>query len=331
MREHAVDPKWVHTMEPGTGPPELEIYGPCGLRRFLRTTTAISWSLLRMSYAVHELHPRPEQVSTCFHRWTAFDLDPVRDKMLPFEREGRDLQPDADGFFRNIFGSEPGAGDGLEDFVVHAFMLDHPVPCVGYLLLEPAPLPRLLVEKAVKLGVKPGPLLGKLKQGESVVIEKEDGSKVTVTPDQVRGPPIRGRRVAILGDSRDSSELRRLLETEFPGTALVVDCMVHEATGHSVEQGDAEMRSKGHSTARGAAAFAATIGVRQLVLNHFSQRFLEEDMYLQCSKDPGKYSKVSSLLEDAKSCKEFKGKVELAADLKVIPIVANIEEEGVPK
>ena len=45
MREHAVDPKWVHTMEADetSGPPDLEIYGPRGLRRFLRVTTAISW------------------------------------------------------------------------------------------------------------------------------------------------------------------------------------------------------------------------------------------------------------------------------------------------
>ncbi len=35
---------------------------------------------------------------------------------------------------------------------------------------------------------------------------------------------------------------------------------------------------------------------------------------------------VSTLLEDAKSCQAFKGTVQLAADLKVIPIVPNVEE-----
>ncbi len=35
---------------------------------------------------------------------------------------------------------------------------------------------------------------------------------------------------------------------------------------------------------------------------------------------------VSTLLEDAKSCEAFKGTVQLAADLKVIPIVPNVEE-----
>ena len=54
--------------------------------------------------------------------------------------------------------------DGREDFVVHAFLLDHPVPCTGYLLVEPPPLPHLRVERAIALGVKPGPLMGKLKR-----------------------------------------------------------------------------------------------------------------------------------------------------------------------
>lgn len=345
MREHAVDPRWVLTMEveEDSGPPDLEIYGPRGLRRFLRTTTAISWSLLRMTYVVHELHPRPDQVANCLPYWTATDLDPVRDRMLCFERKGRDIHPDPDGFFRDIFGArEVGVKDGREDFVVHAFMLDHRVPCVGYLLLEPAPLPHLRADKAIALGVKPGPLMGKLKRGESVTFER-DGKEVTVNPTDVLDIALRGRRVAILGDSRDSSELRRLLICLFgtpsddakidscgdggDGCRWRLDCLVHEATGHSVEQGDETMYAKSHSTARSAAAFAATVGARQLVLNHFSQRFLEDEVYAQERKDPTKYSKVSSLLEDAQSCEAFKGRIDLAADLKLIPIVGNVEYE----
>lgn len=43
-------------------------------------------------------------------------------------------------------------------------MLKHPLPCIGWLLLEPAPRRHVLIEKALKLGLKPGPLLGKLKK-----------------------------------------------------------------------------------------------------------------------------------------------------------------------
>lgn len=123
---------------------------------------------------------------------------------------------------------------------------------------------------------------------------ERDGQQVTVHPSQVLGVQKRGRRVAILGDSRDSSELRRLLQRlcleskmgknngvckTGGGCIWKLDCLVHEATGHSVEQGDQSMMEKGHSTSRSAAAFAATVGARQLILNHFSQRFLEDDVF----------------------------------------------------
>lgn len=52
---------------------------------------------MHMTYVVHELHPRPDQVANCFPYWTTTDLDPVKERMLHFERQGRDIQPDADG------------------------------------------------------------------------------------------------------------------------------------------------------------------------------------------------------------------------------------------
>ena len=124
---------------------------------------------------------------------------------------------------------------------------------------------------------------------------ERDGKEVTVQPSDVLGTACRGRRVAILGDSRDSSELRRLLIDLFGngtnGGELSgdnansppwrLDCLVHEATGHSVEQGDEAMQAKGHSTARSATEFAASCYVRQLVLNHFSQRFLEDNIFTE--------------------------------------------------
>lgn len=109
-----------------------------------------------------------------------------------------------------------------------------------------------------------------------------------VRPEDVLGPVVRGRRLGITGDSCDTSQLRVLLQREFPeeaatddgcagdeeNTGLVLDLLVHEATAHS-NQGDAEVRAKGHTSARAAAQFAGTIGVRQLILTHFSQRYLE--------------------------------------------------------
>lgn len=43
---------------------------------------------------------------------------------------------------------------------------------------------------------------------------------------------------------------------------------------------------------------------------------------LTAAKDAQKYQLVSELLLDAKSCPTFKGTVTLAADLKIIPVIA---------
>lgn len=115
-----------------------------------------------------------------------------------------------------------------------------------------------------------------------------DGIQIVIRPEDVLAPAVRGRRLGITADSCDTSQLRILLQREFPEEAsiddtgadnkeetnLVLDLLVHEATSHS-SQGDAETREKGHTTAKAAAEFAGSIGVRQLVLTHFSQRFVE--------------------------------------------------------
>ena len=45
----------------------LEVYGPVGLRRFLRTALRLSQTLLDYEYVVHELLPVPEQLTMHLH------------------------------------------------------------------------------------------------------------------------------------------------------------------------------------------------------------------------------------------------------------------------
>uniref|UniRef100_A0A183T3W7 Lactamase_B domain-containing protein n=1 Tax=Schistocephalus solidus TaxID=70667 RepID=A0A183T3W7_SCHSO len=253
---------------------DVEIYGPQGLRRFLRLSLSLSWTLLNFKYAVHQLMFACNQKLTEEKvNWASSDLHPELEPILPYEVLGRDIYPDANGFWQNVFG--PGTDcrpvdDEQSNLTVHAMPLKHSVPSVGWLLLEAPPPRRMLMKKVKELGVPVGPLLSKLKKGETITFENFGGS-ITVSPDQVMGEVVRGRRIAILGDSCDSSALRELLYIVSPEDPTL-DTLVHEATMHSSLEASAY--EKGHTTAAGAARFAASIGVRQLILSHFSQRYI---------------------------------------------------------
>ena len=90
------------------------------------------------------------------------------------------------------------------------------------------------MEKARCLGVPPGPLYSRLKQGATVTTP----SGREVSSAEVVGPPRPGRRVVILGDTADSSQISRLTRD--------ADVIVHEATNEGAHMEKA--RANGHST-----------------------------------------------------------------------------------
>lgn len=109
--------------------------------------------------------------------------------------------------------------------------------------------------------MKPGPLFGRLKAGESVTLE----NGCVVLPSEVLEKPISGRKVCILGDC--SSVLG-----EAPlHLCRDADVLVHEATlGNEHREKAVE---HGHSTPGMAAAVARACSAQRLVLYHFSQRY----------------------------------------------------------
>ena len=98
----------------------------------------------------------------------------------------------------------------------------------------PATSHRLLVERLRSLGVPPGPLYARLKGGETVVTA--DGREVRSA--EVVGSSRPGRKLVVLGDTADSSQLAPL--------ARDADVIVHEATNEAAHQEKA--RANGHST-----------------------------------------------------------------------------------
>lgn len=156
---------------------------------------------------------------------------------------------------------------------LQAVPLVHGLPDWGYLLTEPDRPGSLDAARALELGVPArSPLLGKLKRGQPVSLP--DGS--TVVPEQVVGPPVRGRTIAVLQDTCDS--------TAAIAPCKDAACVIHEATFEQAMEKDAW--DKGHSTSTMAAKFAAACSAQRLVLTHFSARYSTSDAAATETGDP---------------------------------------------
>lgn len=260
--------------------PPLELYGPAGLRLFVRTALAISRARAIPRYVVHELHDIP-----FLHGQYAREPLPVRvtcPPHAPFEQPGD-----------NIFPESVILPDGSEVMqwclideeavAVRAAPVQHSVPCVGYVVRESDRPGRLRVEEVLprleqnrallrEEGVRdPRSLLKHVKAllpGEAFPLP--DGSEITA--EEALEPVQRGRKIVILGDTCDASPCAHL--------ALNADVVVHEATNTYMREFDGPNERAfdkatfvhGHSTPAVAGAFAASVNARALMLTHFSQR-----------------------------------------------------------
>jgi ribonuclease Z len=169
-------------------------------------------------------------------------------------------------------------GPVLEDdgFRVRCAALVHGVPCLGYRIDEPREPGRFDAARAAQLGIPPGPVIGRLKRGETV--ELNDGR--VFTPDGLVGPPRAGRSLAYCTDTSYSEASVDL--------AMGCDLLVHEATFAASDAAIADV--SGHSTAATAARVAREAGARRLLLTHISARY-----------GPGSPVELATLLDEARA------------------------------
>ncbi|WDF81614.1 ribonuclease Z [Lacticaseibacillus pabuli] len=153
-------------------------------------------------------------------------------------------------------------GKVFEDktFRVYCDHLDHRIEAFGFRIEEKDHEGELLNEKAQAAGVPFGPLLGQLKARKMVTLP--DG-RVLDGNDFV-GPDQKGRTLAIFGDTRQTPREVALAEG--------ADVLVHESTFGADESKLA--RQYYHSTSVQAAKLAKKAGVKKLLLNHISARYV---------------------------------------------------------
>jgi ribonuclease Z len=134
---------------------------------------------------------------------------------------------------------------------------------LGYLFQDETRQP-LSPERLAALGVPEGTARAALARGRSVALA--DGREIT--PEMVRGPPIAGAKLAIVGDTE---EVASLIEPVRGADALVI-----EATFLERDAGLASAR--GHLTATAAGKLARDAGIGELLLTHISGRYRPEEI-----------------------------------------------------
>nr|XP_039263619.1 zinc phosphodiesterase ELAC protein 1-like [Styela clava] len=281
----------------------VEIYGPCGLRRFLRESLNLSRSILSFKYVVHELVPENKQynhIKGGDPDWSKWSPDHMATGSLHINecKHGRAIFYDSscEGWF--IFKDEK--------ITILAGQLCHRIPAFGYVFFEPPKPGRLESEKLQKAGVPKGPLYGKIKRGESVTLA--DGT--VINPRDYIGPEQPGRKVAILQDTRDSWSTLSICQN--------CDVMIHEATNENSHY--KQCYDNGHSTPAMAAEFATAANASTLVLTHFSQRY--KDPHLHEEIDDTDLT-VDKLVEEAGE--GFLGNVIAAYDGLILPVTRKVK------
>lgn len=144
-----------------------------------------------------------------------------------------------------------------EDYIVECVKTKHNVFNLSYSVVEKKK-PKFLKDKAIELGVKPGPDFGKLHDGIEVEVEGR-----LIKPEQVLGENRRGVKITYSGDTRPSDALISLAEDS--------DILIHESTFGDKDQEKAV--DNWHSTAKEAAQIAKKAKVKKLILTHISTRY----------------------------------------------------------
>jgi ribonuclease Z len=173
-----------------------------------------------------------------------------------------------------------------KDYQISCCETLHSVPSFAYCLEEFDRPGTFNITEAKRLGIPEGELYSKLQHGQNIIY----GGKM-IKSTHVVGPPRRGRKIGVSGDTRPTDKLVRFFKD--------CDVLVFESTYGQDKQEKAI--ENGHSTAAEAATIAKRAQVDKLLLTHFSAR----------------YDETSLLVKEASA---IHNNVEAAEDLKVVKI-----------
>ncbi|XRO75882.1 ribonuclease Z [Methanocaldococcus sp. 28A] len=177
-----------------------------------------------------------------------------------------------------------------ENYEIIAYPTEHGIPSYAYIFKE-IKKPRLDIEKAKKLGVKIGPDLKKLKNGETV---KNIHGEI-IKPEDVLLPPKKGFCLAYSGDTLPLEDFGEYLNE------LRCDVLIHEATFDDSAKDIAKENM--HSTIGDAVNIAKLANVKALILTHISARYDKEEYFNIYKMNVKQYNESFKIIisEDLKS------------------------------
>lgn len=142
------------------------------------------------------------------------------------------------------------------DFYVESAELAHVTPCVGFSFVQKDKL-RINTTKAKEIGIEPGPIMGRLQQGEDVMFNKKKVKSSDMTYI------VKGKKFTYIADTQFCQSAVNL--------ATNANLLVAESTYAKEHQENATLYK--HMTSTDAATIAKEGNVQQLVLTHLSQRY----------------------------------------------------------
>ncbi|ADV46363.1 ribonuclease Z [Nitratifractor salsuginis] len=196
---------------------------------------------------------------------------------LPFEVKTRELN----GTERLEFGS----------YRIEPVPMSHSITCYGYAFIEKDRPGKLDRDKAAELGIPEGPMLGRLKAGEPVLLPNGR----IIEPVEVLSLPRPGRRILIGGDNDRPERF-----SPYSGA----DLLIHEAT-YTQKDFDRLPRKFKHTTALQLGCAAKKMKMKALAATHFSARY-------------DTAHRMDEIEKEIREC--YKGTLYLASDLMQIEL-----------
>ncbi|KAA1476345.1 Metallo-hydrolase/oxidoreductase [Dentipellis sp. KUC8613] len=282
---------------------KLHIYGPKGLRKFVRTNLELTYTSLGSKYAVHELLLPRETPTPC----NVSDLHES-------EGVGEDVYCDPGGMWHDVC-----TGSNVRVAAAH---IKHRVPCLGYVFSFQSRLPLpytrpTLSRTHLRPPPPPPPLPSTSTPLSKVVILGDTSDPSAIAPLAMDADIlVHESTIMVAPGSRNADE-------DPEETDVMYDEMLKRGLAtHS-----------GHSTPDMAAGFANRIRAKSLYLNHLSSKCVDPDkmpksIRYQASEDgsetryQGAVRAVMSAV--ALASKTYSKPVTVAHDLLNVPVPYNI-------